>query len=221
MKIKQNGYKMTYKYMLAIALVGGLSACSSDNDKSASNTTPKPDKPVVVEPAFTPVAFADKMIERNNIIAFIDAGIADASLTDDFVLPLSGTAEYAGTMQMPNPIAAGGIIGQFEMGVDFASADVTGAAGDFSNANNEVWSGELAIDGNFTTAVDVTGTLTSMGGIDTAIVAVAAGHTNYGSSAPGPQTPDAIEGWLVGTATTDGVADILDGINTLYDGVLQ
>ncbi len=202
------------KITTAIIAALGVSACSGGGStKLADVPTPE-----------APATYHEKMQDMRAIGTAFNSDEEFTSSADDFVPPVEGSADYTGMMYLDDPHRDGRrMVGDFEMGVNFETADVAGVADNFSNDIDEVWSGNLELDGNYNSGIAVTGKLTSEHDVDTVIEAGVGGHTNFAAHdniVDGVATPEYIEGWLSGTSTTDENVTILDENNTGYIGEL-
>ncbi len=210
------------KYLkITTALVGAmsLSACLGNDDKKVE-VEPPVEPPVEVVPA----SYAEKNAYGTAIVAAMDEALVDEEEDDDPMiewgdLPQSGSANYAGVMTVPDPTDMEGdnLIGEFGLELDFASHDVDGSADNFSNSLDEVWAGNLDIDGNFYDEVRAVGTLTSEAGVPSLYNAKAKNfgwlsNNNDDDLIVIPDAPQYVSGDLQVDVITGGVKEQGDGI---------
>ncbi len=187
------------KITTALVAMMGMSACfgSDDDDVVAA--------PPVEEP---PVVSRDSHNDKLNTVNRLTNAMDNAAEYDDFgELPNTGSAQYTGIMELPEPSAGSWdrINGEVELVADFENIDVTGSADNFSNDMDEVWAGSLAIDGQLLgDGVDVTGTLTSEAGLETFVDGEVDDFAAYDNGEDGVHAPTYVEGHLDGYMLTGG-----------------
>lgn len=168
---------------------------SDDDDESDDDETPE-----------VSTSYEDKTDEADAFADAIVLGDADGSLIDYASLPGSGSADYAGIMNLPDPThdATGDIVGRFDLGINFSNADISGNADNFSNDADEVFDGNLDITGNFGSGVYASGTLTSESDVGTFFAAQATGIEFYTDVVGSGLFPLYVEGDLQGLSVTEG-----------------